>query len=163
MADETLLALVADIVSAQVSHNSVSVSDLPALIQSVYGTLAKLGEPQVPVEEKREPAVSIRSSVKPDAVTCLECGAKFKMLKRHLATDHNLTPDAYRAYWGLPASYSLVAPDYAAKRKELAVKIGLGRKAVPEPVPTPEPVKPKSPRRKKLAPAFETTTPRVED
>jgi predicted transcriptional regulator len=157
MADETLLTLVADIVSAQVSHNSVSASDLPALIQSVYGSLAKLGEAQAPVEAKREPAVSIRSSVKPDAVTCLECGAKFKMLKRHLSTDHNLTPEAYRARWSLPASYPLVAPDYAAKRKELAIKIGLGRK----PAPAPEPVKAKAPRRKTLAPAFEATTPPV--
>ena len=157
MADETLLALVADIVSAQVSHNSVSANDLPALIQSVYGSLAKLGEAQVPVAEKREPAVSIRSSEKPDAVTCLECGAKFKMLKRHLVTDHNLTPDAYRSYWGLPASYSLVAPEYAAKRKELAVKIGLGRKSTP--APAPEPVNAKAPRRKKLAPAFEAIPP----
>ena len=157
MADETLLTLVADIVSAQVSHNSVSANDLPALIQSVYGSLAKLGEAQAPVEEKREPAVSIRSSVKPDAVTCLECGTKFKMLKRHLSTDHNLAPEAYRARWSLPASYPLVAPDYAAKRKELAIKIGLGRK----PAPAPEPVKAKAPRRKKLAPAVEATTPPV--
>lgn len=159
MADETLLTLVADIVSAQVSHNSVSANDLPALIQSVYGSLAKLGEAQAPVEEKREPAVSIRSSVKPDAVTCLECGAKFKMLKRHLSTDHNLTPEAYRARWSLPASYPLVAPDYAAKRKELAIKIGLGRK----PAPAPEPVKAKAPRRKKPAPAVEATIPPVAD
>jgi predicted transcriptional regulator len=152
MADETLLSLVADIVSAQVSHNSVSANDLPTLIQSVYASLAKLGEAQAPVEEKREPAVSIRSSVKPDAVTCLECGARFKMLKHHLSTDHNLTPDAYRARWNLPASYPLVAPDYAAKRRELALKIGLGRK--PAAAPAPEPVKVKAPRRKKLAPAF---------
>jgi predicted transcriptional regulator len=156
MTDETLLALVADIVSAQVGHNSVSANDLPALIQSVYASLAKLGEAQAPVEEKREPAVSIRSSVKPDAVTCLECGARFKMLKRHLSTDHNLTPEEYRARWGLPASYPLVAPDYAAKRKALAVKIGLGRKPVA--APAPEPVKAKAPRRKKLAPAFQEVT-----
>ena len=157
MADETLLALVADIVSAQVSHNSVSANDLPALIQSVYGSLAKLGEAQAPVEEKLEPAVSIRSSVKPDAITCLECGARLKLLKRHLSTDHNLTPDAYRRRWNLPKSYPIVAPDYAAKRKELAIKIGLGRKAAT--MPAPEPVKAKTPRRKKLAPAFvEATT-----
>ena len=157
MADETLLALVADIVSAQVSHNSVSANDLPALIQSVYGSLAKLGEAQAPVEEKREPAVSIRSSIKPDSITCLDCGAKFKMLKRHLATDHDLTPEAYRARWSLPASYALVAPDYAAKRKALAIKIGLGRKSTP--APKTEPVKAKAPRRKKLAPAFEAIPP----
>ncbi|KUR75286.1 MucR family transcriptional regulator [Novosphingobium sp. Fuku2-ISO-50] len=162
MADETLLALVVDIVSAQVSHNSVSANDLPALIQSVYGSLVKLGEAQAPVEEKREPAASIRTSVKPDAITCLECGAKFKMLKRHLATDHSLTPETYRTRWNLPASYPLVAPDYAAKRKELAVRIGLGRKPVAAPASVPEPVKAKAPRRKKLAPAFEEVTPPVE-
>jgi predicted transcriptional regulator len=149
MADETLLRLAVDIVSAQVGHNSVSTNDLPALIQSVYASLAKLGEAQAPVEEKREPAVAIRSSVKPDAVACLECGARFKMLKRHLSTDHALSPEAYRTRWNLPTSYPLVAPDYAAKRKELAIKIGLGRKPAPEPVP--EPVKAKAPRRKKAA------------
>ncbi len=163
MADETLLALVADIVSAQVSHNSVSAYDLPALIQSVYGSLAKLGEAPTPVEEKREPAVSIRSSIKPDSIACLDCGAKFKMLKRHLATDHDLTPEAYRARWGLPATYSLVAPDYAATRKALAVKIGLGRKSAPTPAPEPEPVKSKAPRRKKLTPTFAEATPRVDE
>jgi predicted transcriptional regulator len=151
MADETLLRLAADIVAAHVSHNSVAASDVATLIQSAYTSLAKLGEAQVPVEEKREPAVSIRSSVRPEAIACLECGAKFKMLKRHISTDHNLTPEGYRARWGLPATYPLVAPDYAAKRKELAVKIGLGRK----PAPAPAPVKPKAPRRKKLAPSFD--------
>ena len=146
MADETLLTLVADIVSAQVSHNSVSAHDLPALIQSVYGSLSRLGEEPAPVEEKREPAVSIRSSIKPDAVVCLECGARFKMLKRHLSTDHKLTPQGYRARWDLPASYPLVAPDYAARRKALAIKIGLGRKPVAAPAPAP--AKAKAPRRK---------------
>lgn len=128
MADETLLTLAADIVSAHVSHNTVAANDLPALIQSVYASLSGLGQEVQVTEEKREPAVSIRSSVKPDTVTCLECGVKLKMLKRHLSTDHGLSPDDYRARWNLPASYPLVAPDYAAKRKELAVKIGLGRK-----------------------------------
>jgi predicted transcriptional regulator len=157
MADETLLALAAEIVSAHVSHNSVSPNDLPAMIEAVYGSLARLGETQPLVEEKREPAVSIRSSVKPDAITCLECGAKLKMLKRHLSTDHDLTPDQYRVRWSLPASYPIVAPDYAAKRKELALKIGLGRKSVaaPEPTPVPVPVKVNAVRRKKLVPTFE--------
>jgi predicted transcriptional regulator len=80
------------------------------------------------VEEKREPAVSVRSSVKADAIACLECGAKMKMLKRHLSTDHGLIPPNTAARWNLAADYPMVAPDYAAKRKELAVKIGLGRK-----------------------------------
>jgi len=157
MADETLLTLVTDIVSAHVSHNSVAVGDLPGLIKSVYGSLAKLGEAPAPIEEKQEPAVSIRSSVKADAIACLECGAKFKMLKRHLSTDHNLTPDAYRRRWNLPATYPIVAADYTAKRKDLAIKIGLGRK--PAPTPAPAPVKAKAPRRKKLAPAFGKTAP----
>ena len=156
MIDETLLPLVADIVSAQVSHNAVAASDLPALIASVYASLAKLGEAQVQVEEKRQPAVAIRSSVKPDAVICLECGAKFKMLKRHLSTDHNLTPQEYRARWSLPASHPLVAPDYAARRKDLAVKIGLGRK--PAATPAPEPIKAKAPRRSKPASVVEAAT-----
>ena len=76
----------------------------------------------------RDSAVSVRASVKPDAVTCLDCGAKFKMLKRHLSTDHGMTPTEYRVRWNLPADYPMVAPDYAARRKELAVRIGLGRK-----------------------------------
>jgi predicted transcriptional regulator len=153
MPDETLLTLAADIVSAHVSNNSVATSDLPTLIQAVYASLADLGQTPAVVEEKREPAVSVRSSVKPDAIACLECGTKLKMLKRHLDTDHNLTPEEYRARWSLPASYPLVAPDYAAKRKELALKIGLGRKAAPAPEPAPAPAKAKAPRRKKAAPA----------
>lgn len=80
-----------------------------------------------------EPAVTIRSSVKRDAIICLECGAKLKMLKRHLSTDHNMSPDDYKQRWGLAADYPLVAPDYAARRRELAVKIGLGRKPAAKP------------------------------
>ena len=128
MQNETVLTLTADIVSAHLSNNSVTADSVPALIRSVYDSLLGLGKSSSPVEEKREPAVSIRNSVKPDTVTCLECGAKLKMLKRHLSTDHDLTPADYKARWGLGADYPLVAPDYAAKRKELAVKIGLGRK-----------------------------------
>jgi hypothetical protein len=96
MADETLLDHVADIVSAHVSNNSVSASDLPGLIQSVYASLAALGQAPEPVEEKLTPAVSVRASVKPDAVTCLDCGEKMKMLKRHLGTEHGITPAEYR-------------------------------------------------------------------
>ena len=154
MADETLLDHVADIVSAHVSNNSVSAADLPGLIQSVYASLAALGQAPEPVEEKLTPAVSVRASVKPDAVTCLDCGEKMKMLKRHLGTEHGMTPADYRARWNLPADYPMVAPDYAAKRKELAVRIGLGRKpkaAVPDaPTKTPKVAKP----RKKLGVAF---------
>lgn len=128
MADETLLGHVADIVSAHVSNNSVTANDLPGLIWSVYASLAALGQTPEPVKEKLTPAVSVRASVKPDAVTCLDCGEKMKMLRRHLGTEHGMTPAEYRARWNLPADYPMVAPDYAAKRKELAVRIGLGRK-----------------------------------
>lgn len=124
---ETLITLTSDIVAAHVSNNSVAVDDLPVLIQNVYGALSGLGsEPQT--DEKREPAVSVRSSVKPDHLVCLEDGKKMKMLKRHLMTDHGLTPAEYRARWGLPADYPMVAPDYAEKRRTLAKEIGLGRK-----------------------------------
>jgi predicted transcriptional regulator len=128
MAYETLLDHVADIVSVHVSNNSVSANDLPDLIQAVYASLAALGQAPEPIDEKLTPAVSVRASIKPDAVTCLDCGAKMKMLKRHLGTEHGMTPAEYRARWNLPADYPMVAPDYAAKRKELAVRIGLGRK-----------------------------------
>ena len=154
MADETLLDHVADIVSAHVSNNSVSAADLPGLIQSVYASLAALGQAPGPVEEKLTPAVSVRASVKPDAVTCLDCGAKFKMLKRHLSTDHEMTPAEYRQRWNLPSDYPMVAPEYAAMRGELAKKIGLGRKpkaAVPDaPAKASKVAKP----RKKLGVAF---------
>lgn len=106
----------------------MSAGDLPGLIQAVYASLAALGRAPEPLEEERKPAVSIRGSVKPNAVTCLECGAKMKMLKRHLDTEHGLTPAEYRARWKLATDYPMVAPDYAAKRKDLAVRIGLGRK-----------------------------------
>jgi len=125
--NEMLITLTADIVTAHVANNNVDGAVLPSLISSVYGALVGLGEP-VPVEVKHEPAVSVRSSIKPDHIVCLACGAKMKMLKRHISTDHGLTPDQYRARFNLPADYPLVAPDYAQTRRELAKKIGLGRK-----------------------------------
>ena len=125
---ETLITLTSDIVAAHVSNNSVSVGDLPALITNVYGALAGLGQAAPVAEAPLEPAVSVRSSVKPDHIVCLEDGKKLKMLKRHLMTHYNLTPDQYRARWNLPADYPMVAPNYAEKRRELAKKIGLGRK-----------------------------------
>ncbi|HZU64051.1 MAG TPA: MucR family transcriptional regulator [Novosphingobium sp.] len=129
--NETLITLTSDIVAAHVSNNSVSVEDLPTLISNVYGALAGLGQ-EAPVEETPpEPAVSIRASVKPDHIVCLEDGKKLKMLKRHLMTHYNLTPEQYRARWNLPADYPMVAPNYAEKRRELAKKIGLGRKPGP--------------------------------
>ncbi|PKB25917.1 MucR family transcriptional regulator [Novosphingobium kunmingense] len=125
---EMLITLTSDIVAAHVSNNSVSADEVASLINSVYGALAGLGG-SAPVEEKApEPAVSVRSSVKPDYIVCLEDGKKLKMLKRHLMTHYNLTPEQYRARWNLPADYPMVAPNYAEKRRDLAVKIGLGRK-----------------------------------
>lgn len=129
MPDETLLALTADIVSAHVSNNSVSTSDLPALIRNVHTALSGLGAPgQEAAPEKQSPAVSVRSSVKPDYIVCLEDGKKLKMLRRYLRTQFHLTPDEYRAKWGLPKDYPMVAPNYAETRRTLAISAGLGRK-----------------------------------
>ena len=125
---ETLITLTADIVSAHVSNNSVAVSDLPVLIQNVHGALSGLGEPVVEPQPKPEPAVSIRSSIKPDYIVCLEDGKKLKMLKRHLMTHYNMTPDEYRQKWALAPDYPMVAPNYAEQRRTLAKKIGLGTK-----------------------------------
>ena len=125
---ETLITLTSDIVAAHVSNNDVDVADLPSLITNVYTALANLGE-KVEVEEpKPQPAVAIRNSVKPDYIVCLEDGKKLKMLKRYLRTNYDMTPEEYRARWGLAADYPMVAPNYAEKRRELAKKIGLGRK-----------------------------------
>ena len=126
--NETLITLTSDIVAAHVSNNSVSVDDLSKLITNVYGALASLGTVEAVPEKALEPAVSIRSSVKPDHIGCLEDGKKLKLIKRHLMTHYNLTPDQYRQRWGLAADYPMVAPNYAEKRRELAKKIGLGRK-----------------------------------
>jgi predicted transcriptional regulator len=106
----------------------VAVSDLPVLIQNVHGALQALGETPAEPEVKQEPAVSIRSSIKPDYVVCLEDGKKLKMLKRHLMTHYQMTPDDYRAKWGLPSDYPMVAPNYAEQRRSLAKQIGLGTK-----------------------------------
>ena len=125
------LELTAEIVAAHVANNSVPVAELPALIQSVFNTLSNLGEEALLVveeaQEELKPAVPIKKSVTPDYIVCLEDGKKLKMLKRHLKTAYDLTPDEYRARWGLPADYPMVAPNYAQKRQELAKRIGLGR------------------------------------
>ncbi|HYZ48957.1 MAG TPA: MucR family transcriptional regulator [Sphingomonas sp.] len=125
---ETLITLTADIVAAHVSNNSVAVNDLPTLIANVHGALSGLGTPAPQPESKPEPKVSIRSSVKPDYIVCLEDGKKLKMLKRHLMTHYNMTPEQYRQKWNLPADYPMVAPNYAEQRRSLAKKIGLGTK-----------------------------------
>lgn len=120
-----LITLTADIVAAHVSNNSVAVSDLSMLIGNVHGALAGLsGGAAAPAPE---PAVPIRTSVKKDYIVCLEDGKKLKMLKRHLMTHYGMTPDDYRAKWGLSADYPMVAPAYAETRRALAKAIGLGR------------------------------------
>jgi len=127
--NEDLITLTADIVSAHVGNNSVALADISSLISNVYKALSSLGAPAAPEPAPaREPAVSIRSSVKNDYIVCLEDGKKLKMLKRHLATAYNMTPEEYRARWNLPVDYPMVAPGYAATRRDLAKKIGLGRK-----------------------------------
>ncbi|MEE4155154.1 MAG: MucR family transcriptional regulator [Erythrobacter sp.] len=125
---ETLITLTSDIVAAHVSNNDVSVDDVPTLITKVYTALSNLGEPPAASEERPEPAVSIRASVKPDYIVCLEDGKKLKMLKRYLRTNFDMTPEEYRARWNLPSDYPMVAPNYAEKRRDLAKKIGLGRR-----------------------------------
>jgi predicted transcriptional regulator len=137
----TLLSLTAQIVGAHASHNQVTSEALLRLIESVYTTLANVGTQASPqTAEKAQPAVPIKKSVFPDHIVCLEDGKKLKMLKRHLATSYNLTPEQYREKWGLPASYPMVAPDYAQRRSALAKSIGLGRKpAGPAPKAAPEP------------------------
>lgn len=127
-AEDTLLTLTADIVAALVSNNSVAVNDLPNLIQNVHSALAAISSAASAPEAKPEPKVSIRSSIKPDYIVCLEDGKKLKMLKRHLMTHYNMTPDQYRQKWGLSADYPMVAPNYAEQRRKLAKSIGLGTK-----------------------------------
>jgi predicted transcriptional regulator len=128
--DFDLVELSADIVSAYVSHNSVSPSDLTRLIADVHGALRGLRGNEVPVQiEDLKPAVPVRKSVAPDYIICLEDGKKFKSLKRHLRTHYNLSPEEYREKWGLPADYPMVAPSYSATRSKLAKDNGLGRKA----------------------------------
>ncbi len=125
--DSDVLGLTAQIVSAHVSNNSVSSDTLPALIQDIYRTLAAIGRGE-PVVEKQQPAVPVKKSVFADHIVCLEDGKKLKMLKRHLKTAYNMTPDQYRDKWGLPPDYPMVAPNYAKHRSSLAKKIGLGTK-----------------------------------
>ena len=157
------IELAADLVSAFVSNNPVPAAELPALIGHVHDALTKAasGSIQPPTEEPKAPAVSVRKSVQPDYIICLEDGKRFKSLKRHLRTVYDLTPDQYRAKWGLAHDYPMVAPNYAAARSELAKQLGLGQKRRSEPVMEaqpapvqPEPKQAKAPargRRKKAA------------
>jgi predicted transcriptional regulator len=136
VSDSAMIELTAEIVSAHVSNNNVATGDLPSLIQSVFAALSQTVAPGIADTAKQEPAVSIRASIKPDYIVCLEDGAKLKMLKRYLRTRYNMSPEDYRAKWDLPRDYPMVAPNYAEQRRTLAHQIGLGRKKVVEEVKT---------------------------
>ncbi len=123
-----LLALTSDIVSSFLANNNVETDAISGIITDVYKTLSGLGGENSGVEDRPEPAVSIRKSITPDFLICLEDGKKLKMLKRHLKTSYNMTPDDYRERWGLASDYPMVAPNYAAQRSQLAKDIGLGKK-----------------------------------
>ena len=149
--DQGLLSLTTEIVASFVGNNPVAIGDLPAVIAAVFGTLRSVtqGEAEKPAEAPM-PAVPIKKSIGTDDLICLEDGQKVKALKRHLVSRHHLTPDQYRQRWGLPKTYPMVSPAYAAQRSKLARQIGWGRKpaaAAPSPAPEPTPVAPKPPRR----------------
>ncbi len=129
-AKAVLLELVTKVVAAYVAHSRVPVAELPALVNTVHQALQATPTPEnaEPVALAQKPAVSVRKSVQPEHIVCLECGRTMAMLKRHLRADHELTPDAYRSKWNLPEEYPLVAPNYAEKRSKLAHASGLGRK-----------------------------------
>lgn len=123
-----LLEMTADIVSAYVGNNNVQVTEVPGLISSIHAALSQISTGVVEVEpEVKEPAVSIRKSITPDYLICLEDGRKFKSLKRHLRTKYNISPEEYRAKWGLAKDYPMVAPNYAKARSDLAKQMGLGQ------------------------------------
>ena len=127
MENQQLVELTADIVSAHVANNTVALGEVANLVQQVHQALASLGQ-DAPAEVEKVPVVSVRASIKPDHLVCMECGAKQKILKRHLKVSHDMTPEQYRQDYGLPATYPMIAPEYAERRRELAVEIGLGRK-----------------------------------
>jgi predicted transcriptional regulator len=132
LSQNELLALTTEIVASHVSNNTVAVSDLPELIRQVYGSLTNLSPTPAPEQpEKPSPAVAIKKSVTPEYIICLEDGKKLKMLKRHLKTRYDMSPEEYRKRWALPDDYPMVAPSYAQQRSALAKKIGLGTKPRP--------------------------------
>ncbi|CUW39907.1 Transcriptional regulatory protein ros [Magnetospirillum sp. XM-1] len=125
MADD-IKALTTKIVAAYLGSNTLTATEIPNLIKSVFSTLASADTPASAPSEQQQPAVSVKKSVTPGHIVCLECGSRQKMLKRHLLTSHGLTPDEYRVNWNLPTDYPMVAPEYAARRSEFAKAIGLG-------------------------------------
>ena len=139
MKSEQLVELTADIVSAHVSNNTVAVGDVANLVQRVHEALVSLGQPSPEPQQEKTPVVSVRASIKPDFLVCMECGRKQKTLKRHLQNAHGMTPDQYRTDYGLPRDYPMVAPNYAASRSELAKKMGLGQARRKEAEPAPQP------------------------
>lgn len=140
-----LVDLAADIVSAYVSRNSLSATELPQLIGSVHTALANLGAPAATEPEARRPAVPVRRSVTPDHIVCLEDGRKFRSLKRHLRAEHNLSPEEYRQKWSLPHDYPMVAPNYSAVRSQLAKELGLGSAPAPRAEPENKPRRRRAP------------------
>lgn len=145
------VSIAADIVAAYVSNNPLPVGELPKLIGDIHAALKGIGTPTTEPVVKQEPAVSIRKSVTPDFIICLEDGKQFKSLKRHIGVHYNLSPDQYRQKWSLPSDYPMVAPNYAATRSALAKSIGLGRKAA-----TPTPAATEKPKRAARAAAATT-------
>jgi predicted transcriptional regulator len=128
MAEGNFIELTAQIVSAYVSNNTVPAADIPGLISQVHAALARVsGKPADGHGEPLKPAVSLKKSITPEYIVCLEDGKKFKSLKRHLRTQYNMTPEQYREKWGLGADYPMVAPNYAAARSQLAKQMGLGQ------------------------------------
>jgi len=126
-----MIDLTAKIVAAYVSKNTMATADLGEFIKSVYSAMVATSSPEAAAVPQAAPAVSVKKSVTPAELTCMDCGKKLSMLKRHLRTDHSMSPEDYRSKWGLPATYPMVAPDYAERRSQLALKIGLGRKPAP--------------------------------
>lgn len=127
MERDKLIAMTAEVVASYVANNRVASGEISSIVNEVFSALSQAGQPQVE-KAKQEPAVSIKKSVSPDYIICLEDGKKLKMLKRYLRSTYNMSPEEYRAKWGLPAEYPMVAPNYAAKRSEFAKQIGLGTK-----------------------------------
>ena len=128
ISDVELLHMASDIASAYVSHNNLSAEQLPDVIKAVHATLSSVGRGAAGNRDNPKPAVPVRRSITPEYIVCLEDGKRLKMLKRHLRSAYNMTPDEYRAKWGLQPDYPMVAPNYAKQRSEFAKKIGLGRK-----------------------------------